>query len=321
MPSSFRMVKLCYYYTRLSCIYQRLKRKNICDIIGQKRGVFAVKIGLLLEGGAMRGIYTAGVLDLFMDNNISFDVITGVSAGTVHGLSYISGQRGRGIRYFTKYCGDKRFMSYRSLITTGNYFGVQFGYDEIPNRLDPFDNDAFDNNPTQFYATTTDLLTGAPYYAKLDTLRGENMKYVQASASMPLVSKIVTVNNKQLLDGGIADSIPIDFMLSLGCDKIVAVLTRPKGYQKRSTTLLPYKLFYGNYPNFVTAMANRADNYNQSVKKIESLERQGKALVIRPTINYKISRTEKDPNKLRMQYNLGYSDASALLEDIKKYIT
>ena len=196
-----------------------------------------MKKGLVLEGGAMRGIYTAGVLDAFLEQNITVDGVIGVSAGAVHGCSYVSGQHGRSIRYYLKYMKNPRFMSFRSLLKTGNLVETEFSYHELPDRLDVFDRKAFAESPMDFYVGCTNVETGKPEYILLDTM--DEIDYMRASASMPMVSQIVEVGGMKLLDGGVADSVPIRAFQQMGYEKNIVVLTRPAGYRKKKSSIGP----------------------------------------------------------------------------------
>lgn len=278
------------------------------------------KIGLVLEGGGHRGIYTAGVLDTFAENKISFDGIMGVSAGCVHGASFLSGQIGRSIRYTTKYCDNSNYMGIGSLITTGNFFNEKFCYYDLPQTLDPFDNDSFDKNQTQFFAVCTDVKTGSAIYHECETLKGEKIKWLQASASMPLVSKIIKIEDNLLLDGGIADSIPIKKMQELGFEKNIVILTQEAGYRKNPNSLLPIiKLVYKKYPKLIEAIKNRHIIYNQQLEFLEEQEKLGNVIIIRPSEKPTASRTEKDKEKILETYNLGKKDALSVLKKIIEY--
>jgi predicted patatin/cPLA2 family phospholipase len=279
------------------------------------------KIGLVLEGGGHRGIYTAGVLDVFAENKIFVDAVMGVSAGCVHGASFLSGQIGRSLRYTTKYCDNPNYMGFRSLITTGNFFNEDFCYYKLPEILDPFDNDAFDKNPTQFFAVCTDVKTGNPIYHECESLKGDKIKWLQASASMPLVSKIVKVDDELLLDGGISDSIPIQKMQEMGFEKNIVILTQEKGYAKKANSLLPIiKRVYKKYPELIKAVENRHLVYNQQLEYLEEQEKSGKVIIIRPSEKPVASRTEKDKQKILETYNLGKKDALSMLENIIEYM-
>lgn len=278
------------------------------------------KIGLVLEGGGHRGIYTAGVLDTFAENKISFDGVMGVSAGCVHGASFLSGQIGRSIRYTTKYCDNSNYMGIGSLITTGNFFNEKFCYYDLPETLDPFDNDSFDKNQTQFFAVCTDVKTGSAIYHECETLKGEKIKWLQASASMPLVSKIIKIDDNLLLDGGIADSIPIKKMQELGFEKNIVILTQEAGYRKNPNSLLPIiKLVYKKYPKLIEAIENRHIVYNQQLEFLEEQEKLGNVIIIRPSEKPTASRTEKDKEKILETYNLGKKDALSVLKKIIEY--
>ena len=278
------------------------------------------KIGLVLEGGGHRGIYTAGVLDTFAENKISFDGIMGVSAGCVHGASFLSGQIGRSIRYTTKYCDNSNYMGIGSLITTGNFFNEKFCYYDLPQILDPFDNDSFDKNQTQFFAVCTDVKTGSAIYHECETLKGEKIKWLQASASMPLVSKIIKIDDNLLLDGGIADSIPIKKMQEFGFEKNIVILTQEAGYRKNPNSLLPIiKLVYKKYPKLIEAIENRHIIYNQQLEFLEEQEKLGNVIIIRPSEKPTASRTEKDKEKILETYNLGKKDALSIIKNIIEY--
>ena len=278
------------------------------------------KIGLVLEGGGHRGIYTAGVLDTFAENKISFDGVMGVSAGCVHGASFLSGQIGRSIRYTTKYCDNSNYMGIGSLITTGNFFNEKFCYYDLPETLDPFDNDTFDKNQTQFFAVCTDVKTGSAIYHECETLKGEKIKWLQASASMPLVSKIIKIDDNLLLDGGIADSIPIKKMQELGFEKNIVILTQEAGYRKNPNSLLPIiKLVYKKYPKLSEAIENRHIIYNQQLEFLEEQEKLGNVIIIRPSEKPTASRTEKDKEKILETYNLGKKDALSIIKNIIEY--
>lgn len=279
------------------------------------------KIGLVLEGGGHRGIYTAGILDVFAQNNISFDGIMGVSAGCIHGVSFLSGQMGRSVRYTTRFCNNPSYMSFKSLIKTGDFFNVDFCYYKLPETLDPFDNDAFDKNPTPFYAVCSDVKTGKAVYHKCDSVRGEKIKWIQASASMALAAKIVKIDEGEFLDGGITDSIPIKKMQELGYSKNIVILTQEAGYRKKPNSLLPLiKQIYKKYPELINAIQNRHIIYNQQLDYLEEQEKLGNVIIIRPSQKPQAGRIEKDKEKILSTYNLGRNDAEKLLETVKNFI-
>lgn len=279
------------------------------------------KGGLVLEGGGMRGVYTAGVLDFFIDKDIFFENIYGVSAGICHACSYLSKQRNRAYRVMVDYLDDKRYASFYSLVTTGDYFGVKMIYDEIPNELYPYDKETFEKYKGNLYSVVTNMNTGKAEYIKLKDM-DKDLIYVRASSSLPLLSRIVKVGDKEYLDGGIADSIPIKRAMEGGNKKNVVVLTQPKEYRKSKNKLLPVmKIKYKKYPNFVDAMANRHINYNNTLDMIEKEEKNGNVFVIRPSESLNITRLEKNKDKLESLYNLGFNDAKKSYDDLMKFIS
>ena len=279
------------------------------------------KQGLVLEGGAMRGLFTAGVMDVLMENGIVFDGIVGVSAGAAFGCNYKSGQIGRVLRYNTTYCQDWRYCSFRSLIKTGDLYGADFCYHELPEQLDLFDDEAFQKNPADFYAVCTDCESGEPVYKKIQSAQYTDLEWIRASASMPLVSRIVDINGQKLLDGGIADSIPLRFMENSGYANNVVVLTQPRSYRKKKNSLLPLmKLALKKYPKVVDAMARRHINYNETLAYIRKQEQAGKVFVISPDEKLDIGRTEKDPDKLRAVYAIGRKAAEAKLGELQRFL-
>ena len=279
------------------------------------------KQGLVLEGGAMRGLFTAGVMDVLMENGIVFDGIVGVSAGAAFGCNYKSGQIGRVLRYNTTYCQDWRYCSFRSLIKTGDLYGADFCYHELPEQLDLFDDEAFQKNAADFYAVCTDCESGEPVYKKIQSAQYNDLEWIRASASMPLVSRIVDINGQKLLDGGIADSIPLRFMENSGYVNNVVVLTQPRSYRKKKNSLLPLmKLALKKYPKVVDAMARRHINYNETLDYIRKQEQEGKVFVISPDEKLDIGRTEKDPDKLRAVYAIGRKAAEAKLSELKHFL-
>ena len=278
-----------------------------------------MSIGLVLEGGAMRGLYTAGVLDVFLDNNIKVDGIIGVSAGVLFGVNYLSKQKGRGIRYNKKFAKDKRYMGMRSFLTTGNIVNKDFAYYEIPTKLDIFDEETFEKSDTDFWATVTNIETGEAEYIKLEKPI-DQMEVLRATSAMPLVSKIVEWDNKKYLDGGVSDSIPVEKCKSMGYGKIIVVLTRTIEYRKKKANSLLAKVKYKEYPKLIETMENRYKKYNETVEKIIDMENKKEIFVIRPSKDLKIKRIEKDVDKLQAMYDLGVSDCKKQLEDLKEYI-
>lgn len=279
-----------------------------------------MKTGLIMEGGAMRGMYTAGVTDVMMEHNIEFDGAIGVSAGAVFGCNYKSHQPGRVIRYNTKYCRDPRYASFRSFLKTGDLYGVDFCYHEIPEKLDPFDEDTFQKSPMEFYVTCTDINTGKPVYHKCDSGTGSDLEWMRASASMPIVSRIVRIEDYALLDGGIADSIPVRYFESIGYTHNVVVLTQPAGFVKKKNPLMPViRTSLHKYPHAVAAMADRHTRYNETLSYIESQEKAGNLLVIRPSHALDVGAREKNPEKLERAYRMGRRDAQKRIDEIADF--
>lgn len=280
-----------------------------------------MKTGLILEGGAMRGMFTCGVMDVLMENGIVFDGAVGVSAGAAFGCNYKSGQIGRAIRYNTRFCRDKRYSGIWSLMKTGDLYGKDFCYHEVPVNLDPFDFDAYQSNPMAFYVVCTDIETGEPVYHNYTGREDHGFEWIRASASMPLVSNIVEIEGRKLLDGGSADSIPLRFMEKMGYDRNVVILTQPRSYVKKKASILPLlRLKYRRYPNMLRAMENRHQVYNETLADISRKERTGKILVIRPELALPIGRVEKDPDKLRAVYQIGRQTALARIQQIRDYL-
>lgn len=276
--------------------------------------------GLVLEGGGMRGIYTAGVLDYFLDKDIMFANVFGVSAGACHASSYISKQRGRAFRISTDYLKDKNYCSKYSLITTGDMFNVKMCYDTIPNELDPFDYEAFDEYEGKMYVAATDCETGEAEYLRISDMR-RDIRGIRASSSLPLISRMVKIGNKQYLDGGIADSIPIVASEKHGNARNVVVLTREDGYRKPSNKAIPLmKIKYRKFPELVNAMANRHNVYNSTLDYINSNRDNGNVFVIQPKQPPDIGRTEKNLTKLKALYEQGYQDADDCFEELLEFI-
>ena len=275
--------------------------------------------GLVLEGGGVRGIYTAGVLDVFLEHGIRFDRVTGVSAGAIHGCSYLSGQKGRSIRYYRKYVSDPRFMSFRSWLTTGDIVGADFCYRELPDVLDVYDHEAFLANPTPYWAVCTDVETGEPAYIRLTDMRGQ-IDYLRASASLPYFSRIVALDGRRYLDGGCADSIPVEAMARMGYGRNVVVLTRDASYRKKPEMTAMAKIVYRKYPAFVRTLERRHEMYNGQLQRVEELQQAGSAFVIRPSEPLEIGRLERDPQKVQRVYDRGREDALNALESLKDWM-
>ncbi len=278
-----------------------------------------MKIGLVLEGGAMRGMYTAGVLDVLMENNIEADNIIGVSAGVLFGVNYLSKQKGRAIRYNKKFIKDKRYMGMYPLLKTGNIVDKDFTFYEIPYKLDVFDDETFKSSKAEFYATVTNVETGEAEYLKLDSVL-EQMEILRATSAMPYVSNFVEYKGKMYLDGAIADSIPVDKCKEMGCDKIIVVLTRTIDYRKSDAESKFASMKYNEHPNLVKAIEKRHEMYNNTVEKIIDLENKKEIFVIRPSRNLHIKRIEKDVDKLQEMYDLGVEDTQNKMEELKEYL-
>ena len=280
-----------------------------------------MKTGLIMEGGAMRGMLTAGVLDVLMENGLVTDGAIGVSAGAVFGCNYKSHQIGRVIRYNTEYCNDKRYASFKNLVKTGNLYSEQFCYHEVPEKLDPFNEAAFAASPMDFFVVCTDVKTGEPIYHKCRKGDAEDVLWMEASASMPLAAKIVKIGHYGLLDGGVADSIPVRFFESIGYKRNLIILTQPKGYIKKKNKFLPaIRARYFRYPAFVEAVADRHERYNETLSYISMLEQAGKDYVIRPPIPLEIGAMERDPAQLRRVYETGRAVAQIQVEKIRDFL-
>ena len=270
--------------------------------------------GLILEGGGMRGIYTAGVLDSLLDRGLHFKHIYGVSAGACHGCSYVSKQRGRAAGTVLDFLRDHRYGSFRNLVFTGDYFGVKFVYGDVPDRLLPFDYAAFMESGQTLFAVVTNMETGQAEYTPLSELK-RDMDRLRASASLPLISRLVKFDGKIYLDGGIADSIPLAKSVADGHSENLVVLTRPKGYQRRPNTSKVIRLAYRKYPSFVQTSEQRHIFYNDSLRLVEDEVRANRALVIQPSVDIKVGRLDKNEKRLRAFYDVGYSDAERCVSE------
>ncbi len=270
----------------------------------------------------MRGMFTCGILDVFLEKGIEFDSTVGVSAGAVFGCNYKSRQAGRALRYNKRFCRDSRYCSVKSLLKTGDLYGADFCYVELPNVLDPYDYDTFEKNPMEFWCVTTDVETGKARYDLLHDGRGDDMLLLRASASMPLVSRDVSVKGCNLLDGGIADPIPYEFMLSKGVERCVVILTQPYDYIKKKNSMLPlFSLCYrGKRKGITEAMGVRHDVYNRETNELKRLEKEGRVYVLRPAKALEIGKTEKDPARLQAVYDAGRRLALEKLDEIRSYL-
>ncbi len=277
--------------------------------------------GLVLEGGAMRGMFTAGVLDVMMENGIAYDGIVGVSAGAVFGCNYKSGQIGRTIRYNTRFSKDKRYCSVRSLLRTGDLYGADFCYRELPEKLDIFDTKAYRENPTAFFVVCSDAETGEPVYRRCEKADREDMLWMRASASLPLLSRPVEAGGRVLLDGGMTDPIPLRFFEGIGYTKNVVVLTRDEAYRKGPEKMQGLlRVALKAYPALLEAIERRHIVYNETREYIKRREKEGATFVIAPQTPLRIHRTEKNPEKLREIYEEGRRTMAALLPDLQAFL-
>ena len=279
------------------------------------------KTGLVLEGGGMRGLFTAGILDVLMENNVTFDGVVGVSAGATFGCNFISHQIGRTLRYNMSQRKNPKYMGIRSLIKTGDYVGGEYAYHVLPTKLDVFDFEAFEKNPTEFHVVTTNVRTGEPVYRRLDKIDYTGMEWIRASASMPIISRPVVIGDLALLDGGIADSIPLKYFENEGFTKNIVILTQPKGFKKKLTKLMPvFKATMRKYPAIIEGMSKRHLMYNQELEYITQQQEAGKCMVICPSDTLPIGRTEQTPKKMQFVYDMGRKAGIDNLETIKHFI-
>ena len=277
--------------------------------------------GLVLEGGAMRGLFTAGVLDVWMENGIEMDGAIGVSAGAVFGCNYQSKQIGRTLRYNLRFCHDWRYCSLRSLLLTGDLYGAKFCYYTLPLELDLFDYEGYAANPHPFYVVCTDVETGEAVYQHCPRADGVYRDWFRASASMPLASRPVEMDGRKYLDGGIADSVPIRYFEKIGYERNVVVLTQPEDFVKEPSRGLPLmKKLLHRYPKLAETLERRHEIYNETSVYIKQREEAGAAFVIRPPETLGISRTEHNPEKLRQVYEMGRAEAQRTLEALKAFL-
>lgn len=280
-----------------------------------------MKTGLVLEGGGMRGLFTAGILDVLMENNVTFDGVVGVSAGATFGCNFISHQIGRVLRYNMSQRKNPKYMGIRSLIKTGDYVGGEYAYHVLPTKLDVFDFEAFEKNPTEFHVVTTNVRTGEAVYRRLDKIDYTGMEWIRASASMPIISRPVVIGDLALLDGGIADSIPLRYFENEGFKRNIVILTQPKGFKKKLTKLMPvFKATMRKYPAIIEGMSKRHLMYNSELEYISQQQETGKCLVICPSDTLPIGRTEQTPKKMQFVYDMGRKAGEENLETIKRFI-
>ena len=279
-----------------------------------------MKRGLVLEGGAMRGLWTAGITDVMMEHDIWPDGLIGVSAGAAFGCNYKSRQIGRAIRYNMRFAKDSRYSGIRSLLTTGDYFNAEFDYHIVPKQYEIYDDDAFNHNPMEFIVVCTDVETGEAVYKPLTEANYDTYEWIRASASMPLVSKVVSIQRRKLLDGGVADSIPLAYTESRGYDRNVVVLTQPLGYQKEHNRLMPLmRLALRRYPEMIKALDYRHIMYNKQLEYVAQAEREGRCLVIRPDEKIPIGHISHNPQQMQHVYQIGRTIGERYIERIKDF--
>ncbi len=279
-----------------------------------------MKRGLVLEGGAMRGLFTAGITDVMMEAGIEPDGVIGVSAGAAFGCNIKSRQPGRAIRYNTRFANDPRYSGLRSLLKSGDYFNAEFGYHIVPKQYDIFDVETFEQNPMEFIVVCTDVLTGQAVYHRMDRVSFDELEWLRASASMPLASKVVEVGGRKLLDGGVADSIPLEYFEHIGYDRNVVILTQPAGFVKEPNKLMPLmRLGLRRYPKMVEALAMRHEMYNRELEYVRQAEREGRCLVIRPEEKIPIGHISHDPEQMRRVYEIGRKMGERYIDRIKAF--
>lgn len=268
----------------------------------------------------MRGLFTAGIIDVMMEASIEPDGLIGVSAGAAFGCNYKSRQPGRAIRYNTRFARDKRYCSWQSWWKSGDLYNAEFGYHIIPTQLDLFDDKSYEANPMAFYAVCTDVETGQAVYKRLDKSGPLTYDWIRASASMPLASKVVELEGKKVLDGGVADSIPLAYFESIGYDRNVVILTQPEGFVKEHNKLMPLmRIALRKYPKMIEAMDKRHLMYNEELRYIHEAEAAGRILVIRPDEALPIGHISHDPEEMRHVYDIGREMGERRLADIQQF--
>lgn len=280
-----------------------------------------MKTGLVLEGGGMRGIYTVGALDVFLEQNIYFDYIIGVSAGAGNAVSYISKQKGRGYRCDMNYIHDERYIGKKPWHEEKSVFGLNFIYDILPTELEPLDFEAFYNDPAEFVTVATDAATGEAVYFGKEHIKNQDTTVLKASASLPIFSPPISYHGKLYYDGGVADSIPVHRAVEDGCDKLVIILTKPHGYRKKPMSFKHlYSAVLKDYPKVVEAMEHRHEVYNASLDYAYELEKEGKAVIIAPEYPLTVDKFTSDTEKLEHCYQEGIRDTNKVLERIQKLL-
>lgn len=281
-----------------------------------------MKLGMTFEGGANRTVFSCGVMDAFLEENLMPDYFIGVSAGIAYGVSYLSKQKGRNLELLEKYMTDKRYMGMRHLFNRKQkaYYNIEFVFEEIPDKLLPFDYDAFSEFPGEVEAAVTNIHTGKAEYLQVPRTR-EMEDTLVASCSLPILFQPVKIGKRYYLDGGIADSIPYQRAIEKGCDKNIVVLTRERGYVKtREKAIGISSKLYKKYPKIVEGLETRAERYNACMQELLELEKEGKIFVIAPDTTYGVGRTEKDAEKMKKLYQEGYEIAKRRMDELKEYL-
>ena len=318
-----RKIKQFFRYIQIfsTFLYVLFNKMHYLCIQNQKTNI-KMKRGLVLEGGAMRGLFTCGIIDVMMDAGIEPDGVIGVSAGAAFGCNYKSRQKGRAIRYNKMFAHDKRYCSWQSWLKTGNLYNAEFGYHIIPAQYDIFDNEAFDKNPMEFYAVCTNVETGEPVYKKLEKATSLTYDWIRASASMPLASKVVELEGMKVLDGGVADSIPLAYFENIGYERNIVILTQPDGYVKEHNRLMPLmRIALRKYPRMIEAMDKRHIMYNKELDYVRQAEQEGRCLVIRPQEKLPIGHISHDPKEMQRVYDIGIKMGKRYLADIKRFLS
>ncbi len=280
-----------------------------------------VKTGIVLEGGGMRGMYTCGILDVLMENHIYVDGMVGVSAGIAFGCNYKSRQAGRALRYNVRFAKDRRYSGMMSLLKTGNYYNAHFAYNLVPRHYDIFDYNVFEDTAMECYAVCFDVKTGNGVYQRLDRVNDDFFEWIRASASMPVVAQPVEVGGRLLLDGGLADSIPLEFMMSKGYERNIVVLTREDGFRKTAEHgMWLIKPLLRKWPKVIEALKQRPAHYNMQLQQVREQERKGTAFVFRPLKPLNVSRTTHDAAEMNRVYQQGREEALQRLDELKRFL-
>lgn len=281
-----------------------------------------VKTGLILEGGGMRSLFSMGIVDLMCEEGIRVDGIVGVSAGACFGCNYKSHQPGRALRYNILMKDEPRYMGVRTLLRTGNLLDPVFAYHTVPEEIDVFDKETFGQDPTEFHVVCTDIRSGEAVYKKLERFDYDTLEWIRASSSMPLVSTPVELEGRLLLDGGIMDSIPVEYAQRMGFERNIVILTQPREYVKKPSRVLPpmLRMFMRKYPKVAEMMARRHELYNRQREFVGAEEASGRVLAIYPDEPLKIGRTCQKEDEMRRVYDLGRRKGRELLRELKSYV-